>query len=272
MNQNQIKSLAARLIEAYDHVQTLDLISASFPEFNITDAYVVLHEINTRREASGWKRVGRKIGFTNRSIWPSYGVDRPNWAPMYSRTVHRAPDGRAEVTLDKFVQPRIEPEVVFGLRSPAPATGSARDVLDAVEWVAAGFEIVQCQFPGWKFTLPDCTASFGLHACLVVGPVVAVDDPARDRLAATLPAFELTLYRDSEVVDRGRGSNVLDSPALALQYIARVLASQPHSPTLAPGEIVTTGTLTDAFPVVPGVRWRSDYGQLGVPGLDLHLK
>ena len=272
MNHLQINSIADRLIAAYDHVQTLEPITESQPKFSVTDAYSVLHEINRRREVGGWKRVGRKIGFTNRTIWPRYGVDRPNVAPMYSHTVHRASDGHAEIALNKFVQPRIEPEVVFGLRGAVPVNGSARDVLDAVEWMAAGFEIVQCHFPDWKFAVPDCTASFGLHAYLIVGRVVLLDNRARDRLATVLPTFEVTLYRGSEIVARGRGSNVLDSPALALRYLAQVVASQPQSPPLTAGEIITTGTLTDAQPIAPGACWCSDYGELGVGGLELHLK
>src|SRR5262245_7641565 len=272
MNQLELNSTADRLITAYDNSQTLEPITASSPEFGVSDAYAVLHEITHRREASGWKQVGRKIGFTNKMIWPHYGVDRPNWAPMWAHTVQSAREGRAEISLDKFVQPRIEPEVVFGLRGPVPVTGSARDILRAVEWMAAGFEIVQCHFPNWKFTIADCSASFGLHAYLIVGSIVSLDDLARDRLAGLLPIFEVSLQRDSYVVARGRGSNVLESPALALQYLAKVLDDQPQSPPLATGEIVTTGTLTDAFPIVPGTCWRSDYGELGVAGLELHLK
>ena len=36
-----------------------------------------------------------------------------------------------------------------------------------------------------------------------------------EALAAALPKFELTLSRGGKVIDRGVGSNVLDSPALA---------------------------------------------------------
>jgi 2-oxo-3-hexenedioate decarboxylase len=167
------------------------------------------------------------------------------------------------------VQPRIEPEVVFGLRGPVPVAGDARAVLDAVEWIAPGFEVVQSHFPAWKFQAPDCTAAFGLHGALVVGPPTSLDAAVRDRLAVALPEFELTLYRGSEVVERGHGSHVLDSPALALQYLARVLASQPDAPPLRPGEIVTTGTLTDAWPISAGTRWRSDYGTLDLRALEV---
>ena len=71
------------------------------------------------------------------------------------------------------------------------------------------------------------------------------------------------------VIDRGVGANVLDSPALALGYLARVLSEQPQAPKLAAGEIVTTGTITDAWPVEAGETWTSDYGTLGLKGLTL---
>jgi 2-keto-4-pentenoate hydratase len=48
-----------------------------------------------------------------------------------------------------------------------------------------------------------------------------------------------------------------------------VLAQQPQFPPLAAGEIVTTGTVTDAWPVVSGETWTSDYGALGLSGMTL---
>jgi 2-oxo-3-hexenedioate decarboxylase len=136
-----------------------------------------------------------------------------------------------------------------------------------VESIAPGFEIVQSHFPDWRFKAPDCTAAFGLHGALVVGTPLAVTEANREEIAAKLPAFEATLSRGGEAVERGVGANVLDSPALALADLARVLAGQPQFPPLAAGEIVTTGTLTDAWPVAPGESWSSDYGALGLEGL-----
>jgi 2-oxo-3-hexenedioate decarboxylase len=142
-------------------------------------------------------------------------------------------------------------------------------VLGCVEWIAPGFEIVQSHFPDWKCAAADCTAAFGLHGALVVGTPLPVTDANRATLAATLPLFALTLERGGAVIDRGVGANVLDSPALALAHLAQVLARQPQFPPLAAGEIVTTGTLTDAWPVAPGETWSSDYGALGLPGVTL---
>jgi 2-oxo-3-hexenedioate decarboxylase len=268
----RIVALADHLIDAYDHAHTLDPFTASDPSFDVAAAYAVLREVHARRATRGWRAVGRKIGFTNRTLWARYGVDRAMWAHVYAHTVHDAPEGRGTLALAGFVQPRIEPEVVFGLRGPVSVAGDGRTVLDAVEWIAAGFEVVQSHFPDWKFQAPDCTAAFGLHGALVVGPRTPLDESERDRLAGILGEFEATLYRGSDVVDRGRGSHTLDSPALALRHLARVLASQPEAPPLARGEIVTTGTLTDAWPVVAGTRWRADYGTLRLRGIDLRFE
>jgi 2-oxo-3-hexenedioate decarboxylase len=267
-----LKPIADALIAAYDTATTLPPITASAPDFSVADGYAVLDDIETRRRAQGWTAVGRKIGFTNRTIWPRYGVYQPMWAHIWTRTVHFARDGKAVLPLSGLVQPRIEPEVVFKLKGPVPLTDDAAAVLASVEWMAPGFEIVQSHFPNWKFTAADCAAAFGLHGALVVGAPLAVTDANRAALAAALPAFELTLSRGDTVIDRGVGANVLGSPALALAHLARLLADQPQSPKLAAGEIVTTGTVTDAWPVAAGEVWSSDYGVLGINGLALSFE
>lgn len=271
MTPQAIAAIADALLAAERDASMLPPITADHPDFDVHDAYAVLAQIGARRRAAGWELVGRKIGFTNRTIWSRYGVDRPMWAPMWRQTVHHAVDGRAQLAVAHFVQPRIEPEVVFGVAGPMPMDDDPDAILRAVAWVAAGFEIVQSHFPDWKFKVPDCTASFGLHGALVVGTPIPVTAANRGAFARTLAKFELTLRKNGAVVEHGSGANVLDSPALAMAYLARVLVSQPGAPPLAAGEIVTTGTVTDAWPVLPGDVFRSDYGALGVPGLELTL-
>lgn len=264
-----VGALADALLAAFEAGSSLAPITEWLPDFDVATAYEVLHEIERRRVAAGWQPVGRKIGFTNRTIWPRYDVYLPMWAHVWRETVTEAPEGRATLALDRTAEPRIEPEVVFGLAGPVPTDADARAALASVAWIAPGFEIVQSQFPGWRFKAPDCTAAFGLHRALVVGPRVAVTAANRALLADALPGFTLTLRHGDRVVDRGVGANVLDSPALALVHLARVLAGQPAAAPLAAGELVTTGTITDAWPVRAGETWSSDYGTLGLPGIEL---
>jgi 2-keto-4-pentenoate hydratase len=264
-----LTEIADRLLAAQDTATTLPPITADVPDFTVADGYAVLADIEGKRRAQGWRAVGRKIGFTNRTIWPRYGVYQPMWAHVWTRTMHFAESGKATLDLRPFVQPRIEPEVVFKLKAPVPVTDDPIEILACTEWIAPGFEIVQSHFPNWKFTAADCTAACGLHGALVVGNPVAITDANRAALAAALPSCTVTLSRGDQVVDRGIGANVLDSPALALVHLVRVLATLPEFPPLAAGEIVTTGTITDAWPVAAGENWSSDYGALAIEGLTL---
>lgn len=152
MNQGDIASLARRVLHAFDTGTPLASFSTAYEGFDVAAAYDVLREAERARVGRGWKPVGRKIGFTNRTIWPRYGVFRPMWAHVWAETVTQAPNGSASISLAPAALPRIEPEVVFGLRGTVPPAGVAREVLDAVEWIAPGFEIVQSHFPDWKFT------------------------------------------------------------------------------------------------------------------------
>lgn len=262
---------ADRLFGAIESATQVAPLSARDAAFDVAAGYRVLADLHTRRIAAGWKPIGRKIGFTNTTIWARYGVDRPMWSHVWDRTVTFATDGEATVPLGGLMEPRIEPELVFGLRAPLPDGTDARRLLEAIDWIAAGFEIVHSVFPQWRFGAADCTAAFGLHGRLVVGEKLAVDDTNRATLAAAMPRFRVTLLRGEAVVETGSGANVLGSPLLALAHLRDLIASQPFAPALAAGEIVTSGTLTDAWPVNPGESWSSRYGMLGIRGLSVRL-
>ena len=81
---------------------------------SLGEAYRVTALLNQKHEARGEKRLGRKIGFTNRTIWEQYKVYEPIWGYVYDSTVHEL-ETTASLPLAGFSEPRIEPEIVFGL-------------------------------------------------------------------------------------------------------------------------------------------------------------
>ena len=81
------------------------------------------------------------------------------------------------------------------------------------------------------------------------------------------PRLTITLNRNGEAVDEGVGANVLDGPIQALAHLVEVLGRDPHNPPLRAGEMVTTGTLTRAFPVMRGERWSTRIEGVDLPGL-----
>jgi 2-oxo-3-hexenedioate decarboxylase len=266
-----VQEIADRLLTAWDEATVIDGLGNTAPAFGPDDGYDVLAAVRAQRRSRGWQGVGRKIGFTNRSLWPLFGVEAPMWADIWDRTVIHASAGHASLSLAPFVQPRIEPEVVFELSGPVPPSADASAVMEHVSWIAAGFEVVHCHLQGWQFTLADAIADFGLHGSLVIGTPLIVDDGNRAQLADALATFEATLSCDGSFVDRGVGANVLGSPALALADLAAVVAEHHPDSPLSAGEIVTTGTITGAAPIAPGQTWTSDYGALGLAGLTLTL-
>jgi 2-oxo-3-hexenedioate decarboxylase len=119
-------------------------------------------------------------------------------------------------------------------------------------------------------TLADCAADNALHGRLIVGTPVEVQRISG--LAAALPFLKVTLRKGDAVVDQGTGANVLDSPLLSLAFLVEILAEQKDSPPLAAGEIVSTGTLTDAHPVQAGETWSTDLHGFAVRGLTLNFE
>jgi 2-oxo-3-hexenedioate decarboxylase len=82
----------------------------------------------------------------------------------------------------------------------------------------------------------------------------------------------VTLRRGEQLVDRGLGENVLGSPLVALSHLVGVLSHQPSAQPLAAGEIITTGTLTDAHAIRPGETWRTELTGLPLRGLTVHFR
>jgi 2-keto-4-pentenoate hydratase len=245
--------------------------SAGDDGFGIDEAYAISAELLRRREGAGWRRLGRKIGFTNLAVMQEYGMAAPIFGYVYDRTLIHAESGRAALALGGTVQPKIEPEIVFKLRCSPPATRDPVALLESVEWLAQGFELVQCHYPGWVFAAPDAIADSGFHARYAVGEAAPVDPDALARLADDLAGFRIELLRNGEVAAAGGGELVLGSPLLALAHLIEVLAGLPGHPPLEPGELVTTGTLTAALPVEPGQTWTTRVSGLSVTPLELQL-
>ena len=261
-------TLSRELIELHDDAREVLPFSQRYPGLTPESGYSAARRLHQHRLAQGWKPLGRKIGFTNRTLWPRYGVYEPMWGTVYDKTLIYSRDNSATVPLAGLVQPRIEPEICFKLKSVPPRTKDPAALLAAVEWVAHSIEIVQCHHPDWKVTIADCTTDNGLHGRLIVGAPVDVTPD----LAFRLPAMKIRLLRQQTLVDEGVGANALDSPLLALAFLVDVLSRQPESPPLAAGEIITTGTLTDAHPVKAGEHWNTVFEDSFFQGLSLNFE
>ena len=229
---------------------------------DLSTAYAAALGVRAARIQAGEVPAGYKVGFTNRSIWPIYQVYQPIWGTVWRSTLHQVADGEPNeglVPLDGVCEPRIEPELVFCLRESPPAGCDLAGLVASIDSMAHGFEIVHTHFPGWKFSAAQAVADAGLHGLLLVGhraKLSACTNP--QALAAALASLRLKLYGNQVLKDQGVGANVLDGPLQALLHFVQALRSTPGAPALAAGDVITTGTVTDAHPVRSGDTWHSE--------------
>ncbi len=227
---------------------------------SLDTAYARALEVRAMRIQRGEHPKGYKVGFTNRTIWPRYNVFAPIWGSVWDSTVTLS-EGEGEVSLAHTCQPRLEPEVVFGMKATPAANATLEDLFRAIDWIAPGFEVVQSHLPDWKFEAADTVADGGLHAHLLVGRHLPLRDLAdtATTLDKLLASARVSLEKNGQTVEEGQGSSVLDSPLRALLHFAQTLRACPGAPDLQAGDVITTGTWTDAWPVRPGEQWTARF-------------
>jgi 2-keto-4-pentenoate hydratase len=264
-----LDAIAAEAAHALVNTRQISPFSSRPDGLTIDDAYRVAPRVRKIYEARGAKVVGRKIGFTNRTIWEQYGVYQPIWGYVFDETARQLAETET-LSLGPFSEPRIEPEILFGLGS-APSTDMDELALSScIAWVSLGFEIVQSIFPGWKFAAADTVAANGVHGALLIGPRQPFTPRAAEWLR-TLSSFEIDLSCNGRLIDRGRAGNVLDGPISALHHLVGLLASDPANPPLAANEIISTGTLTKAMPIAPGEVWTATPTGIALDGISLRF-
>jgi 2-keto-4-pentenoate hydratase len=267
-------SLAGELMAAYANCQIVSVPPSSRDAtFDLTAAYAVEAELARLRRTSGHATVGRKVGFANKAMWRVLKLNTLVWAHMYDDTVRYAQGNVADLAVGRMCSPKIEPEIVFKMKKPVDAGAvEPASILDAVEWLALGFEIIDCVYADWKSQPADVVAAFGLHAALVVGEPRRLEADIIPAIVEQLPKFTVKLQKDGQLVDEGSGRNSLRSPALCLGELASAISRQPDAEPLAAGELVSSGTLTESQPMAAGQTWVATVDGIELPSLALHTK
>jgi 2-oxo-3-hexenedioate decarboxylase len=270
MSTLDVSALAEEISAAYAKRELIQVPSSRDSSFDLADAYAVEAELTRLRRADGFSTVGRKVGYANKALWRALKLETLVWAHMYDRTVQYAESGHASLSIERMIAPKIEPEIVVKLKKPV-TSGDAAAVLDAVEWLAVGFEIIDCIFQNWKFQPADFVAAYGLHAALIVGERLAAGPEMIAPLVDQLPLFKVRLLKGGELVDEGSGKNALRSPALCVGELAAAIGRQESAEPLSAGELVSTGTLTASHPVRSGEQWRIEVEGVDLPDLTLRV-
>src|SRR5262249_17958927 len=71
------EAIATEALAAMDRARQIAPFSVRYPGLSLDDAYRISARLCALRTARGERVIGRKIGFTNRTIWSEYGVYAP---------------------------------------------------------------------------------------------------------------------------------------------------------------------------------------------------
>ena len=112
---------------------------------------------------------------------------------------------------------------------------------------------------------------FGVHSALLLGDRCAISEN-REWWMDKISGFTVELESNDGICRHGQAQNVLGGPLKALRFLVEELARDPTSEPLGPGELVTTGTLTEAMPVAPGQSWSTRLAGIDIDGLRLSFR
>jgi 2-keto-4-pentenoate hydratase len=250
---SDVAAVADELAEARSSGRMIEPPSTRLPGFDVAAGYAVAAELVRRNVEAQRLPWGWKGAMTDRGTWDRLRITEPAWGVLWEDRVTHA----ESLSVGGLVQPRIEGEIAFGLRD-------GRLAVEAIEWVALAFEVVQCHYPGWRMTGADGIADFCLHEALVLGERV----PAGDVDLHALAEVTAVMTCDGTQAATGGGERVFGDPLAVVDW----MGSTDAVGAVPAGRVVTTGALAGALPLERGQRWRLTVDGVALPPVDVRLE
>ena len=257
MGITDVEGKARALYEARRNRIAIAPFTDEDPSLGMADGYAVQSELVKLVLADGDRIAGYKAGLTSKPMQTMLGVEQPDYGPVLASTMYK--DGDA-ISLSRFIQPRVEAEIVLVLSDELRGPGvTVDDARRAVAGAAAAMEIVDSRFENWRIKLCDTVADMASNGAVAVSENVVPLDGIDARLIG------MVLTRDGALVDCGAGAAALGNPLAVLAWLANTLATDGIA--LEPGHLIMTGALHAAVPMAPGEQYLAEFDRLGSIGI-----
>lgn len=250
---------AADLLRAEKTGTQIGLLSLQHPDMGMDDAYAIQNEIARAKGAAGRKVVGWKIGLTSKAMQYALNIDIPDSGILFDDMVF---ESGATVPAGRFIQPRIEAEIAFVMKSAIGGAEVTRDdVLAATDYVAPSIEILDTRIQrmdaatGKVRTVFDTISDNAANAGVVLGNARHSVDAFDLRWVGAITS------RNGEVEETGLGAGVLNDPVESVVWLARRMAQYGQS--IAPGQIILSGSFIRPIECPHGAKVHADFGGFG---------
>ncbi|MDB2579490.1 2-oxo-hepta-3-ene-1,7-dioic acid hydratase, partial [Tateyamaria sp.] len=218
--------------------EQIGLLTKRHPKMGMDDAYGVQNAIYRAKLAQGRKVVGWKIGLTSKAMQYALNIDIPDSGILFDDMVF---DHGVSVPNGKFIQPRIEAEIAFVMRSAIGGADVTRDdVLAATDYVAPSIEILDTRIvrvddeTGKTRSVFDTISDNAANAGVVLGAERHAADAFDLRWVGAITS------RNGAVEETGLGAGVLNDPVESVVWLARRMAQYGQS--IEPGQIILSGS------------------------------
>lgn len=244
---------AQALRDAYLSGKPIPPLSATYPDLDLDDAYAIQLAQVDMWLADGQTILGHKVGLTSLAVQKQLGVNQPDFGHLTNDMFYLSGE---PIPVEQFLQPRVEPEIAFVLKSPLRGPNvTVAEAIRAVDFVLASLEIVDSRIADWKITLTDTVADNASSGGVVLGTrPMRLDDVDLRTLGAVL-------YKNGRIQHTGAGASVLGSPISSLVWLANTLGRL--GTTLEAGEVVIPGAITPMVPAGPGDTITAVFAGLG---------
>lgn len=231
-------------------------LSETGRDLSLDDAYTVQELSIERRRKRGELLVGIKMGFTSRTKLRELGISDMIWGRLTDAM--RVEDG-GEISLAKYVHPRVEPEIAFLMKRRLAGPVTEIEALNAVEALAPAIEIIDSRYENFKFNLPDIVADNSSSSSFVVGQWHAPD--------TVIDNLGMLLEVNGQPVQIGSTSRILGHPLRALAAASRLVAEAGLA--LEPGWVIMAGAATAAHALSVDDAVCNTVQGLGAPGFSV---
>lgn len=255
MKDQLIDELATQLFNALETRSTIPPLVSAYDNLTIDDAYQISLAMLRKRESNGENVIGKKIGVTSKVVQEMLNVHQPDFGFLTDKMFYQDGD-TVSLKAAGLIQPRAEGEIAFCLKKDLTGPNiTAQDVLDATEWVAPCFEIVDSRIDNWNISIVDTVADNASCGIFVIGKN-RIDPNSLD-----LATVEMQVLHNGKEAGRGLGSAVQGHPAQAVAWLANTLGE--YGIPFLKGEVILSGALAPLIPAVAGDQFSLEIEGLG---------